>query len=60
MGHLVLHRYFGFCGSREYRRPTVDVDIIVDLGVTKELKMEFGVVCDLSAPAVCAAALLSS
>ena len=56
MRHLLLHRYFGFCGSRECRRPTVDVDTIVmytvDLGVTKESKMELGVVCDLSAPAV--------
>ena len=59
MRHLVLHRYFGFCGSREYRRSTVDVDIIVDLGVTKESKMELGVVCDPSAP-VCVAVVVSS
>ena len=54
--HLLSHHYFGFCGSRECRRPTVDVDTIVmcivDLGVTKESKTELGVVCDLSTPAV--------
>ena len=61
MRHLVLHHYFGFCGSRECRRPIVDVDTIVmrnvDLGVTEESKMELGVVGDLSA-SVCAAPLL--
>ena len=54
--HFLLHHYFGFCGSREYYRPTVDVDIIVmcivDLSVIKEWKMELGIVCDLSAPTV--------
>ena len=56
MRHFLLHRYFGSCGSRECRRPTVDLGTIVmcvvDLGVTKESKMELGVVCDLSAPAM--------
>ena len=52
--HLLLYHYFGFCGSSEYRRPTVDIDTIVmyiiDLSITKESKMELGVICNLSAP----------
>ena len=54
--YFLLHRYFGFYGSRECRRFTVDlgtiVICIVDLGITKESKIELGVICDVSVPAV--------
>ena len=40
--HLVLHRYFGYSGSRECRRPIVDVGTIVmclvNLGVYRRSK----------------------
>ena len=29
MRYLVLYRYFNYCSSREYRRPIVDIGIIV-------------------------------
>ena len=67
MRHLVVTPFYTATLASVAHVSTVDVDTIVmcivDLGVTKESKMELGVVCDLSAPAVrllcgCSAAAL--